>query len=135
MNNVLNSISANGTAMSNFKNVAKATILCSLFGLLTMSFQTVESNLVKSNSAALLTCPTADFAKTNNGCEGPCEITFINLSVNATSYLWDFGDGDSSTDTNPQHVYQDAGTYQVKLTAITGECQSSFIGVVEVVNN
>jgi PKD repeat protein len=33
-----------------------------------------------------------------------------------TAYLWDFGDGHSSTNPNPVHIYQQAGTYYVCLT-------------------
>lgn len=33
------------------------------------------------------------------------EVTFTNASSNATSYLWDFGDNFSSTDTSPVHIY------------------------------
>jgi len=45
------------------------------------------------------------------------EVTFTNFSQNATSYNWDFGDGESSTDQNPVHVYAAAGDYSVVLTA------------------
>ncbi len=41
---------------------------------------------------------------------------FKDASKNAVSYLWDFGDGQSSTSTNPSHVYKNAGKYRVKLT-------------------
>ncbi|MTK64044.1 MAG: PKD domain-containing protein, partial [Methanobacterium sp.] len=34
-----------------------------------------------------------------------------------TSWLWDFGDGATSTDQNPVHVYNTPGTYTVTLTA------------------
>lgn len=44
-------------------------------------------------------------------------ITFLNNSANATHYLWDFGDGNTSTDTNPTHSYLLPGTYTVLLTA------------------
>lgn len=47
----------------------------------------------------------------------PCTITFINTSRNATSYLWDFGDGTTSTLFNPTHTYTGNGTFQPKLTA------------------
>jgi len=45
------------------------------------------------------------------------EIIFTNNSDNASTYAWDFGDGGSSTDANPTHVYNDAGTFTVTLTA------------------
>ncbi len=44
-------------------------------------------------------------------------ITFTNLSNNATSFEWDFGDGTSSTVINPVKVYSEGGTYTVTLTA------------------
>ena len=45
------------------------------------------------------------------------EVSFMNFSTNATSYSWDFGDGNSSTEENPTHVYAEAGNYDVTLTA------------------
>ncbi len=45
------------------------------------------------------------------------EVIFANYSTNATTYSWNFGDGESSTEQNPTHVYSTAGTYQVVLTA------------------
>lgn len=42
---------------------------------------------------------------------------FNNKSQNATSYLWVFGDGDSSTATSPVHSYDTSGTYTVKFYA------------------
>ena len=38
-------------------------------------------------------------------------------SNNATSWAWDFGDGGTSTEQNPVHVYTTGGTFTVKLTA------------------
>ncbi len=45
---------------------------------------------------------------------------FTNTSVDATSYEWDFGDGDTSTTASPNHVYDTAGTYTVALIATNG---------------
>lgn len=43
---------------------------------------------------------------------------FTNLSTdNARSFTWDFGDGTTSTERNPMHIYAEAGSYTVKLTA------------------
>ena len=43
---------------------------------------------------------------------------FTNQSIGATNYVWHFGDGDSSTEVNPQHLFNTTGTYNVCLTAI-----------------
>ena len=43
-------------------------------------------------------------------------IEFSNLSTNAGSYTWDFGDGNTSTQVSPVHTYANAGTYTVTLT-------------------
>lgn len=45
------------------------------------------------------------------------EVAFSNFSQNADSYSWDFGDGNSSTEESPTHVYETAGDYTVTLTA------------------
>jgi PKD repeat protein len=44
-------------------------------------------------------------------------VHFTNESVDATTYAWDFGDGETSTEANPQHEYAADGTYTVTLTA------------------
>lgn len=50
-------------------------------------------------------------------------VQFVNRSVGAISYLWDFGDGKTSTEENPLHVYAAPGLYTVTLSAVgpTGE--------------
>ena len=45
-------------------------------------------------------------------------VNFINQSTNAASYSWNFGDGDTSTDLNPVHSYDQPGTYDVTLVAV-----------------
>ena len=44
-------------------------------------------------------------------------VNFINLSSNADEYLWNFGDGVTSTEFSPDHFYQDIGAYSVSLWA------------------
>ena len=47
-------------------------------------------------------------------------ITFSSTcSTNASKYKWDFGDGNTSTDANPIHIYLTAGTNTVKLMAMS----------------
>lgn len=51
-------------------------------------------------------------------------IRFVNKSRfdqnGGGQYLWDFGDGNSSTATNPVHIYNQEGLYSVKLKLLTG---------------
>jgi gliding motility-associated-like protein len=45
------------------------------------------------------------------------DLLVINRSRNASSYRWDFGDGQFSTQINPAYAYQAAGSYTVQLVA------------------
>jgi PKD repeat protein len=45
------------------------------------------------------------------------EVTFTNYSTNSETYMWDFGDSQTSTEMNPVHIYASAGSYTVKLTS------------------
>jgi PKD repeat protein len=59
----------------------------------------------------------ADFAYPQTGC-APYDITFNNLSTGGVTYVWDFGDGSGTSNAvNPQHTYDDPGTYTVTLIA------------------
>lgn len=53
------------------------------------------------------------------------QVTFTNYSQNATSYSWDFGDSETSTEQNPVHVYAEAGSYTVALTATNADGKSA----------
>lgn len=54
-------------------------------------------------------------------------IRFANQSKRATDYLWDFGDGNTSRDFNPEHLYVRSGQYRVCLTATAaGDCKDIF---------
>jgi len=50
-------------------------------------------------------------------CNSDCRVQFNNCSSNATSYEWDFGDGNSSTEASPLHNYTTSGDYNVRLRA------------------
>lgn len=47
-----------------------------------------------------------------------------SCSVNASSFLWDFGDGGTSEEANPLHTYEAAGKYMVTLTVQNSEGDS-----------
>ncbi len=44
------------------------------------------------------------------------EVTFTNASTGGATYLWEFGDGGTSTSENPVYTYEANGTYTVTLT-------------------
>ncbi len=65
----------------------------------------------------------------NSSCETPFTAGFNNTSTGGgvITYLWDFGDGQTSTDANPTHEYTNTGAYTVTLTAMNGaNCTSTF---------
>jgi PKD repeat protein len=64
--------------------------------------------------------PVADFIYTID----VLTVTFENLTTGADSYAWDFGDGNTSAEKDPVHIYTDGGTYTVSLVA-TNEGGSS----------
>lgn len=51
---------------------------------------------------------------------GGLAYQFSNTSVNAESYLWDFGTGVTDTSKNPAYIFPTGGTYNVKLKALSG---------------
>lgn len=75
-------------------------------------------NPICANAKLVLTVypPNSVISKfiTDSAC-GNKMVTFTNLSPEA-SYLWDFGDGQTSTETSPVHTYANNGDYQVTLT-------------------
>jgi PKD repeat protein len=48
----------------------------------------------------------------------PFSASFLNTSTGADRYVWDFGDGTTSEEENPTHLYRDRGTFTVTLRAI-----------------
>lgn len=81
------------------------------------------SNAAGSNTITKFTFITVDDKPVANFDEIADEniVSFINLTDNGTSYHWDFGDGETSTEENPVHVYLADGVYLVVLTA-TNNC-------------
>lgn len=72
------------------------------------------------------TPPDADFTAVPRSGTAPLIVSFIDLSTGTPprSYFWDFGDGSNSTEKNPLHQYQAAGSYSVTQT-VTNEVGES----------
>ena len=89
----------------------------------TYTVSLVATNATGSSTAYTITitvnaiAPIAQFAADNYGGDAPLLVNFEDQSLNTpTSWLWDFGDGNTSTNPNPSNVYQTPGTYSVTLT-------------------
>jgi gliding motility-associated-like protein len=78
-----------------------------------------------ANNAVLVTPnPTANFDAVNTAGCVPLVVYFHDSSTNvdqSTSYLWDFGNGQTSTLSNPAYTYINAGTFNVTLTVYNGD--------------
>ncbi|NQZ79107.1 MAG: PKD domain-containing protein, partial [Ekhidna sp.] len=72
------------------------------------------SSVVETQEAFIIAGPEITFTA-SPACENEV-MQFTNGSVDAVSYLWDFGDGFTSTAENPDHVFTMAGNYDVSLT-------------------
>lgn len=74
----------------------------------------------------VLPLPTISFTSdVNAGCE-PLTVVFTNTGATGTC-LWDFGDGNTSTNCDPTHTYANAGSYDVTLTVTDANgCTNTF---------
>jgi len=86
-----------------------------------------------SGSGTLL---TADFSGTPLSGNKPLNVAFTDKnSGNPTTWKWDFGDGNTSTEKSPKHTYYNTGKYNVALTvtdstgATDTETKTSYINV------
>ncbi len=53
-------------------------------------------------------------------------VHFMNESFGGEEYLWDFGDGETSTEENPAHTYAQEGEYIITLSISSDSCESTF---------
>jgi gliding motility-associated-like protein len=73
-----------------------------------------------SKQVLILNYPPVDFtANVQTSCKGPLTVQFQDLSPNAATWQWDFGDGQQSNQRNPTHTYTTYGNYDVRLTITT----------------
>jgi len=56
----------------------------------------------------------------NEGCTAPCTVRFSAEMGSKVNFIWDFGDGSTSTEMNPEHIYSNSGEYQVSLSVSFG---------------
>lgn len=83
------------------------------------AFDSTSCNKVDSTSFSITvsSIPFASFSYNPNPPEENKFTNFVNLSVGAIKYVWDFADGDTSTEVNPSHIFPATATYKVCLNA------------------
>ena len=90
-----------------------------------------QSQEIKDNYITVQSKPNpiqAEFIGEPTNGNAPLTVRFTDLSTGGPDqWLWSFGDGTTSTDKNPVHVYTQPGIYTVYLTAIKGEERSTDI--------
>lgn len=84
---------------------------------LTASNENGSDTTSKTNLIVTTLAPVAEFKADRQVGKAPFIVTFTDISKgNPTSWLWDFGDGTSSYEQNPRHIYMREGSYDVRLT-------------------
>jgi len=111
----------------------------------TYTVTVIDATGCRDSAFAVITqpaqAPISFSANITHGCSPLC-VQFNNLSPVGTagtpSYIWSFGNGDSSSAVNPVYCYQTGGTYSVGLTIIgTNGCSGTLnkIGMISVFNS
>lgn len=100
---------------------------------LTVSDGTNNNTLTRTSYITVFQNPTANFtnASPTNGC-APHTVCFTDLSTPGdgaiNGWLWDFGDGNTSTAQNPCHTFALPGSYNITLVATdVNGCNNTFI--------
>jgi len=88
----------------------------------------IVSNEISADTAylpmpelALATIPVNaafTFTHFNSNNWAPTKVMFDNGSIGANQFYWTFGDGQENNNAKPEHIFQNAGTYTVKMKAI-----------------
>jgi len=85
---------------------------------LTNTYGSCSSTATKTITVGSATAASFTADKTT-GCKVPTTVNFTDQTGGGTSWLWDFGDGTTSTLQNPSHIYTNLGKFDVSLNVIT----------------
>ena len=87
----------------------------SIYTKATTNYHTSRSNRV-NNTGIPPQYLTANFSANTQSGQWPVQVSFTDLSSGSpTSWLWNFGDGNTSIEQNPKHTYNNTGLYTVSL--------------------
>lgn len=109
-----------GTAPSVDQQIAQATFPDLGTHAVHVSVEENGCSASYTDSVTLHPRPIPRFAADSAGCIPLiAQFTDSSLAWTPLRYVWEFGDGGTSTERNPQHVYTDAGYFNVKLTIMS----------------
>lgn len=93
--------------------------------------QILKNNFI---NVTALPKPIANFTAINKVGNYPLKVSFTDQSTDAAEWKWDFGDGSTSIDPNPEHTYVVAGNYTVSLNVsnINGNDSTSKLNYITV---
>ena len=97
-----------------YQNIGSYTVSLTVTGSGGTDTKTIEGYI-----QVTLPAPVANFTAKPRSGNGPLAVQFTDISTGqALSRLWDFGDGTTSSERNPKHIYHNIGSYAVSLTVV-----------------
>ena len=107
------------------QNVTRPNCTMAMSGTYTCTISLSGQTSSTDTQVAIYANPTANFSVPTAYAGVPTQFTSTSTTnpsgQTITSYLWNFGDGQTSTQQNPTHTYATPGSYTVTLTVACGE--------------
>ena len=107
------------------QNVTRPNCTMAMSGTYTCTISLSGQTSSTDTQVAVYANPTANFSVPTAYAGVPTQFTSTSTTnpsgQTITSYLWNFGDGQTSTQQNPTHTYATPGSYTVTLTVACGE--------------
>lgn len=120
----------NGVSVSNFKNLNLTNLAAGAYAVsLTLSIGTCQAVTVKNAFFTVLPGSRSNFdAVRRKYCKVPETVQFRDSSTNAVSWFWNFGNGQTSTQRNPTHTFNQFGNYTITLiTSHSNGCRDTLV--------
>lgn len=101
--------------------------------ILTVSNDYGSSDITKTHYIRVTGDLNAAFVADPSSGKAPLTVKFTDRSIGTpTTWAWDFGDGTTSTEQNPVHVFSRVGTYDVRFTVTRGGIGDSSTQIINV---
>jgi len=106
-------------------NLGQLSSGCHTLKIVTDIKSVIQESSESDNTVTRSKCPSACLKPSADFSGSPRDSNQIPLSVefkdqssnNPTAWLWDFGDGEQSSEQNPEHIYRSYGKFSVSMTA------------------